>query len=79
MYSSNNNGKRPSSSLSGDTRKKPRKDDDDESHVDSPSAEKEEGGKAKPTRGSRYALSICIPAPLMNVLPEHVPYVVVSR
>lgn len=58
--SSNANGKRPSSSLANgtpnDSRKKQRKDDDDEGA--SPSAEKGEEVKAKPTRGSR-ACTVC--------------------
>ena len=78
MYSSNNNGKRPSSSLSGDVRKKSRKDDEDD-EVESPSVEKEEGGKAKPTRGSRYERALCAGIPLLTAPLEHAPYVVVLR
>ncbi|KAF7986615.1 hypothetical protein HWV62_26410 [Athelia sp. TMB] len=72
MYSSNNNGKRPSSSLSGDVRKKSRKDDEDD-EVESPSVEKEEGGKAKPTRGSRYERLLFAVIELLTAPAEHVP------
>ena len=55
--SSNGNGKRPASSNNTDSRKKARKDDDSETQ--SPAADKEEV-KAKPTRGSRFALTVHI-------------------
>ena len=55
--SSNANGKRPAAG-GNQNRKKPRKDDDGADH--SPEAEKEGGGKVKPTRGSRLVvLSFC--------------------
>ncbi|OCH93849.1 hypothetical protein OBBRIDRAFT_723939 [Obba rivulosa] len=55
---SNGNGKRPSSSTgqSTDSRKKARKDDDTDRQ--SPSADKGDEAKAKPTRGSR-ACTVC--------------------
>ena len=52
----NSNGKRPASSLDGDIRKRSRKDDDGE--PSSPSVEKSEEVKTKPTRGSRYVAPI---------------------
>lgn len=51
MNGSNYNGKRPSSSMDDDSRKKARRDDDGE--PSSPSVEKADEIKTKPTRGSR--------------------------
>ena len=53
LNGTNSNGKRPPSSLDEDSRKKLRKDDDGE--PGSPSTEKADEVKAKPTRGSRCA------------------------
>ena len=64
-FSSNANGKRPSSSASfsnDHNSKRARQDDDGEAQ--SPSTEKGDEAKAKPTRGARYVLAmtrLCIP------------------
>ncbi|KAI0822788.1 fungal-specific transcription factor domain-containing protein [Trametes gibbosa] len=71
-FSSNANGKRPASSnsVSNDSRKRARQDDD--ADPQSPSTEKGDEPKAKPTRGSR-ACTVCRRLKMKCVGAEHGP------